>query len=216
MREDFSVWWAVGSTVTLPLVRMLFSVHVQNIEHVPASGPAIVAFNHVSVLDGPVLGIQIASRRRRKVRFLEAAEVFDHRVYGPLLRSFDQIAIRRGDGDSEALEEAVDTVRAGALAAVAPEGHVNPDPEAGMQRIRSGCARIAIGTGAPVIPVGIWGTQRRWPAAGPNRSRLWHRERVAIVYGPVLRPYPDDDLESFSERLSVALEEQVRRARPIA
>jgi 1-acyl-sn-glycerol-3-phosphate acyltransferase len=213
VRDDFSGWWALGSAVTVPLVRMLFRVRVQDIEQVPASGPAILAFNHVSVLDGPVLAIETAVRRRRAVRFLVAAEVFGHRVYGPVLRSFGQIPIRRGGGDAHALEEAIGTVRAGALAAISPEGTVNRDPEAGMQRIRSGCARIAIASGAAVIPVGIWGTQRRWPSTGPNRSRLWHREPLAIVYGPAVHPHADDDLESFGQRLGAVLEEQVRRAR---
>jgi 1-acyl-sn-glycerol-3-phosphate acyltransferase len=213
VRDDFGAWWAFGSAVTMPLVRTLFRVHVEGIERVPASGPAILAFNHVSVLDGPVLAIETAVRRRREVRFLVVAEVFGHRFYGPVLRRFDQIPIRRGAHDARALEAAIEAVRAGALTAISPEGHVNPDPEAGMQRTRSGAARIAISTGAPVIPVGIWGTQRRWAATGPVWSAWWRRKRLAIVFGPEMRPHPEEDLESFSRRLSVALEEQVLRAR---
>lgn len=211
MREDFSAWWAFGAAVTLPLVRVPFRVRVDGSEHVPASGPAILAFNHVSVLDGPVLGVETAFRRRREVRFLVAAEVFGHRLYGPLLRSFDQIPVRRGEGDAEALEEAIETVRAGALAAISPEGRVNPAPEAGMQRIRSGCARIAIETGAPVIPVGIWGTQHRWPR-GELTLRL-RRHRLAIVFGPPILPHPADDVTGFGARVGTAIAEQVRRAR---
>ena len=125
MRDDFSAWWAVGSTVTLPFVRVLFRVRVEGIDHVPASGPGILAFNHVSVLDGPALAIETAFRRRREVRFLVAAEVFDHWFYGRILRSFDQIPIHRGEGDADALDTAIETVRAGALAAIAPEGRVS-------------------------------------------------------------------------------------------
>jgi 1-acyl-sn-glycerol-3-phosphate acyltransferase len=213
--EDFSPWWAAASAVLLPIVRGLFRVHVEGIDHVPASGSGILAFNHVSVLDGPALGIETAFRRRREVRFLVAAEVFGHWFYGRVLRSFDQIPIHRGMGDEHALDTAIETVRAGALAAIAPEGRVSDDPEAGLQRIRRGCARIALPTGAPVIPVGMWGAQRRWSTTGPHWSRLWRRQPLAIVYGPPLHPHPKDDLESFSERLGVALEEQVRRARAL-
>lgn len=213
MPEDFSPWWAAASVVLLPIVRGLFRVRVDGIDHVPASGSGIIAFNHVSVLDGPALGIETAFRRRREVRFLVTADIFRHRLYGRVLRSFDQIPIRRGAHDADALEIAIQTVRGGALAAIAPEGRVSDDPEAGLQRIHRGCARIALPTGAPVIPVGIWGSQRRWNTAGPSWSKLWHREPLAIVYGPALHPRPEDDLESFSERLRVALEEQVRRAR---
>jgi 1-acyl-sn-glycerol-3-phosphate acyltransferase len=213
VRDDFSAWWAFGSAATLPLVRMLFRVRVDGIERVPASGPAILAFNHVSVLDGPVLAIETAFRRRRAVRFLVVAEVFGHWFYGRVLRSFNQIPIHRGEGDAGALEKAIETVRAGALVAISPEGHVNRDPEAGMQRIRSGCARIAISTGAPVIPVGIWGTQRRWPQRGPIFERPWRRPRLAIVFGPPILAHPQDDLEAFGRRVGEALEGQVRRAR---
>jgi 1-acyl-sn-glycerol-3-phosphate acyltransferase len=214
--EDFSPWWAAASVVLLPIVRGLFRVRVEGIDHVPASGSGILAFNHVSVLDGPALGIETAFRRRREVRFLVTAEIFGHWFYGRVLRGFDQIPIHRGAHDADALEIAIETVRSGALAAIAPEGRVSDHPEAGLQRIHRGCARIALPTGAPVIPVGIWGSQRRWSTAGPNWSRLWHREPLAIVYGPPLHPHPEDDLESFSERLRVALDEQVRRARAIA
>jgi 1-acyl-sn-glycerol-3-phosphate acyltransferase len=216
VREDFGVWWAIGSAVTVPVVRMLFRVRLEGIERVPAAGPAILAFNHVSVLDGPALAIETAFRRRRGVRFLVAAELFGHWFYGRVLRSFDQIPIRRGEQDADAVDAAIATVRAGALAAIAPEGRVSDDPEAGLQRMRSGCARIALPTGAPVIPVGIWGTQRRWPATGPVWSRLWRRQPLGIVFGPAMRPRPEDDATAFGERLSEALAAQVVRARAMS
>ena len=216
MQDDFNAWWAVGSAITLPLVRLLFRVRREGIGHVPAAGPGILAFNHVSVLDGPALAIETARGRRRTVRFVVASEVFDHWFYGRILRSFDQISIRRGEGDGGALGTAIRTVRAGALAAIAPEGRVGEHPEAGLQRMRSGCARIALQTGAPVIPVGMWGTQRRWPWSGPVWTKLWRRPSLAIVFGPPIHSHHDDDYESFGRRIGEAIEEQVRRARAIA
>jgi 1-acyl-sn-glycerol-3-phosphate acyltransferase len=214
--DDFSPLWAIGSILTVPIVRMLFRLRVEGIDRVPASGPTILAFNHVSVLDGPALAIETAVRRHREVRFLAAAELFDHRVFGPILRSFDQIPIRRGMSDTRALGTAIETVRAGAVAAIAPEGRVSDDPGSGLQRIRSGCARIALPTGAPVIPVGIWGTQRRWPSSGPKWAGLWRRVPLAMVFGPAVRPHVDDDIASFGMRVGECLEVQVRRARALA
>ncbi len=216
MRDDFSLWWACGSTLGLPLVRLVFRVRVEGIDHVPASGPAILAFNHVSVLDGPALAIETAFRRRRAVRFLVAAEVFAHRFFGRVLRSFDQIPVRRGEGDVDALEEAIESVRAGAMAALAPEGRVARHPEGGLQRLHSGCARIALIAGAPVIPVGMWGAQRRWPHTGPRWNRLWRRETLTIAYGRPLHVRPLDDVTTFGERLAEALGAQVRRARAMS
>ena len=117
-------------------------------------------------------------------RFLVAAEVFDKRMPGWILRSFDQIPIRRGQGDVDALDEAIHTVKAGAIAAIAPEGRVNEDGATEMLRFHRGVARLALATGAPVVPVGIWGTQARWPRSGRRYGKPW-RPRLAFVFGEI-------------------------------
>ena len=210
-------WWVV-STVTAILTRMFFRVRVEGEGHVPTRGPAIVAFNHVSVLDGPVLGGQVARRRGRESRFLVAAEVFQKRIFGWVLRTFDQIPIRRGQGDVGALDEAIRTVADGAIAAIAPEGRVNENGGTELLRIRRGVARLALNTSAPVVPVGIWGTQRRWPRTGLRYGLPW-RPRLAVVFGDPLLPSGDptdsDDIDAFTQRVRKAIEIQVARARVI-
>ena len=67
------------------LVRLLFRPRLRGIEHVPATGPAILAFNHVSFLDGPVLAIEVARALRRETRFLVAAEMFRKPLIGWIL-----------------------------------------------------------------------------------------------------------------------------------
>jgi 1-acyl-sn-glycerol-3-phosphate acyltransferase len=197
-------------------VRLLFRVRVEGLENIPEEGPAILAFNHVSVLDGPVLAIEVARRRRREARFLVAAEVFSKIFFGWVLRTFDQIPIRRGQGDAHALDEAVRVVEAGAIAAIAPEGRVNDDPDAGLQRIRRGAARLALPTGAPVIPVGMWGTQIRWPRGGVRLRAPW-RPALALVFGDPVFPAGDpdvpSDIEAFTDQIRTAIEAQVVRAR---
>jgi 1-acyl-sn-glycerol-3-phosphate acyltransferase len=217
--SELTPWWSFGSWLTMLLVRLLFRVRVEGLANIPSAGPAILAFNHVSVLDGPVLAIEVARRRRREARFLVAAEVFGKPFFGWVLRTFDQIPIRRGQRDAHALDEAIRTVNAGAIAAIAPEGRVNPDPEAGLLRVRSGVARLALPTGAPVVPVGLWGTQVRWPRPGPRLARPW-RPRLAIVFGSPLVAHGDPsdagDVEAFAERIRVAIDEQAARARIVA
>ena len=156
MGGDLNAWWRLGLPPAAAIVRLLFRTRVAGIHHVPLEGRAILAFNHISVLDGPCIAVEVGWRRRRMARFLVAAEIFRIPVIGWLLRRYRQIPIRRGRRDAGALDEAVATMRTGALAAIGPEGVVNPDPEH-LQRIRSGIARIALPTGAPVIPVGIDG-----------------------------------------------------------
>lgn len=215
---DLNAWWRFGVPVVVAIERALFRVRVTGIQHVPLAGPAILAFDHISVLDGPCLAGEVAWRRRRMVRFLVAAEVFDVPVTGWILDSYRQIPIRRGRNDAGALDEAVATIRRGAVAAIAPEGAVNPKPGE-LERIRSGIARIALPTGAPVIPVGIWGTHRRWSKSG----RHWGsplRPRLGLAFGEAIEPRGDasrqDDVDAFLESVREALERQLAEARLLA
>jgi 1-acyl-sn-glycerol-3-phosphate acyltransferase len=215
---DLNGWWRLGVPLVVPIVRLLFRVRVAGIHHVPLEGPAVLAFNHISVLDGPCIAVESAWRRRRMTRFLVAAEIFRNPVIGWFLRRYRQIPIRRGQRDAGALDEAIATIRGGALAAIAPEGAVNSDPDH-LQRIRSGIARVALPTGARVIPVGIWGTHRR----GPRGHRTWGpplRPGLGLAFGEPIAPEGDanhaDDLEAFVDVVRSRLEEQVSAARVLA
>ncbi len=218
MRGDLDVWWRFGVPLALPIVRVLFRVRVAGIHHVPFEGPAILAFDHVSVLDGPCIAIETAWRRRRATRYLVAAELFRVPVSGWFLRRYRQIPIRRGRRDAGALDEAIATIRRGALAGIAPEGAVNPDPGR-LQRVRSGVARIALPTGAPVIPVGVWGTHRRWRKTGPNWGAPL-RPRLGIAFGGPIEPTGDvgeqRDIDGFVERVREGLVRQLAEARSLA
>ena len=198
---DLNGWWRFGVLVLGAVVRVLFRVRVTGTEHVPMQGPGIAASNHVSVLDGIVLALVIARRRRRMTRFLTAAEFFRKPFYAWALRLYRQIPIRRGEGDEGALDEAVRTVRAGALAGIFPEGKVNPAPEGPLQRGRTGVARMALATGAPVVPVGIWGTQRRWPRSGIRWERPF-RTTIALEFGAPITGEGDPDSPQDTQRLT--------------
>ena len=218
--EGFSLWWRITIPLFLPLVRLLFRVRSEGWEHVPSTGPVIIAFNHVSVLDGPALGLETVWHTRRRMRFLVAAELFKKPFVGFILRRYEQIPIRRGTGDRGALDEAVETVKEGAVAALAPEGRVDERGGAdGLQRIRGGIARIALPTGAPIVPVGLWGTQHRWPRSGPTLARPL-RPRLGIAVGPPILPMgdagADADVDALIERIRTSLEEQVVRAQRMA
>lgn len=217
-RGDLNVWWRFGIPLVVPIERALFRVRVAGIHHVPFEGPAILAFVHISVLDGPCLAIEVAWRRRRAVRFLVAAEAFDVPVSGWFLRRYRQIPIRRGRSDTGALDEAIETIRRGALAAIAPEGAVNPNLGE-LQRIRSGIARIALPTGAPVIPVGIWGTHHRWSKSGRHWERPL-RPRLGLAFGEPIQPKGNvseqEDVDAFLERVREGLERQLAEARALA
>lgn len=210
-RGDLNGWWRFGLAVVGPLVRVLFRIRVTGVERVPPTGPAIVAANHVSALDGVVLAVVVGRDAHRMTRFLTGAEFFRKPQFGWVLRLFRQIPIRRGTGDEGALDEAVKTVRSGALAGIFPEGRVNPEPDGGLQRGRTGVARIALAAQAPVVPVGIWGTQDRWPRAGLSWRRPW-RPTIALAFGAPLMGEGDAVLTKDTQRLTTVVMEAIGKA----
>ena len=203
-RGDLSGWWLFGIAVVGFFGRVLFRLRVEGADRVPSSGSAIVAGNHVSALDGVAL---------------VAAEFFRKLWCGWALRLYRQIPIRRGARDQGALDVAIETIRGGALAGIFPEGTVNPEPETGLLRGRKGAARIALATDAPVVPVGIWGTQARWPKPGLHLRRPW-RPAVAISYGEPIPPKGDAgsaaDVQAFADVITDAVAAQAERARELA
>jgi 1-acyl-sn-glycerol-3-phosphate acyltransferase len=210
--------WAIGAPLVRFLMAVFFRVTVEGAHHVPRNGPAILACNHISVLDGPALAAVTGAERRRATRFLIASEVFDL-FWGFILREARQIPINRGMGDIRALETAVEAIRGGACAGIFPEGRVNHEPYGGPQRLRSGLTRLAIPTGAPVIPVAIWGTQAAWPSPeGLQVRALLRRPKLALVYGSPMQPPAHGGADSpsdFRDRVLTTMQEQILRARTI-
>jgi 1-acyl-sn-glycerol-3-phosphate acyltransferase len=207
--------WRIGAPLVRAVLGLCFRVRIEGVEHVPRTGAAILAPNHVSVLDGPALAALTGVHRRRATGSLTAAEAF-HGIAGWILRRSGQIPIERGHGDAAALAAAAEAVRDGRCVGIFPEGRVSDDPRDALQRMRSGLTRIAMPTGAPVVPIGIWGTQSVWPRDGLDARRIVRRPPMAFVYGEPLVPGPSESPLAFRERFREALEEQVRRARWLA
>jgi len=217
--SELDLWWRFALAILGPPLRLLFRLRCTGLERVPRHGPAVLAANHLSALDGILLPYVIGSRRGRTTRYLVAAEFFERRFHGFWLRIFRQIPIRRGEGDAGALDEAVATVRSGAIAGIFPEGRVNLEPEASLLRGRTGVARIALGAAAPVVPVGIWGTQVRWPRSGLTFRRPL-RPTVALSFGQPIEskgdPASQHDVDVFTDFVMTGIAKQVAEARALA
>jgi 1-acyl-sn-glycerol-3-phosphate acyltransferase len=196
---ELGAFGRAGATLMIAAMRALFRIRVDGIEHVPRDGSAIVAANHVSALDGVVLGLVLWQRRRRVTRFLTASEFFRKPLFGRVLRAYRQIPLERGSGDVAALDAAIDAIANGGLGGIFPEGLVNADPDGPLQRGRTGVARIALAAGAPVVPVGIAGTQERWPRSGPRWSRPL-RPVVALSFGEPIALRGDRDVPEDAQR----------------
>ncbi len=185
------------------------------LENVPRSGGAILAPNHISVLDPVVIALGPV-KLGRTVRFLAGAEFFESR-YGVVawaLRRFQQIPVRRGRADWGALEDIAAVIRAGSLGGIFPEGRMGDGDR--LQRGQRGLARVALAAGVPIIPVGIWGTHRRWPRSGLRWERPL-RAAVNVVFGPPIEaignPRDRRDAIELTERVMREVEKAVIEAR---
>jgi 1-acyl-sn-glycerol-3-phosphate acyltransferase len=192
----------------LTLFRVLgFRFDLRGAEHLPASGGAVLAANHVSYFDFMFVGYAAHRRDKRLVRFMAKKAVFDHRVSGPLMRGMHHIPVDRSAG-AAAYRHAVTALRAGELVGVFPESTISrsyvPRP------IKSGAARMAMEAGVPLIPVVVWGGHRVWTT---GRRPVWRR-RVAVTIW-VDEPLPvaaDDTVAAVTDRLAVRLRELVDKA----
>src|SRR5205807_3907017 len=141
-------------------------------------------------------------------------EAFEQPLVGWALRRTRQIPLRRGLGDWRAIEAVAAAIREGSLAGLSPEGTVGEGSV--LQPGQKGAARIALLTGAPVIPVGIWGIQRRWPQSGLHLRRPL-RPVVAVAFGPALEPAGDAhsraDVRAMTDRIMASLADAVGVAR---
>jgi 1-acyl-sn-glycerol-3-phosphate acyltransferase len=181
------VYRLLGYVTYLP-VRLLFRLHWQGLENLPQSG-FVLAANHTSNLDPWPLGLPLFPRRW--LRFMGKSELFNP-VLGPIISAGGAFPVRRGTGDTEAIQTAVDLCQAGEIVVMFPEGTRR---EKGLRkkheaRPHTGAARIALEAGVPLVPAAIKGTDRV-ARLGPLR----------VVYG---KPLALDDLRGRDPREAAA------------
>ena len=169
-------------------------------ENIPKDSAAIICGNHRSYFDIAAISLAVA-KTGRAVRFLGKKEVFDAPVIGPLATALGGIRVERGTGSDEPLKAASESLMAGDLVALMPQGTI-PRGRAFFDPVlkgRWGAARLAAETKAPVIPVGIWGTEKVWPrnAKLPNITNIASPPHITITVGaPVQLSYTDPDADT--------------------
>ena len=151
-------------------------------QHVPRTGGAILAVNHISYAD-PLAVMHFVYRAGRWPHFLSKAELFRSPVVGWVLRGLGQIPVhRRTANAADALRDATAAVERGECVVIYPEGTVTRDPDRWPMLSRTGVVRLALATGAPVIPVSQWGAQE---VLGRDTGlRLLPRPTFTVVAGP--------------------------------
>jgi 1-acyl-sn-glycerol-3-phosphate acyltransferase len=160
--------YALARFLLTPPLRLWFRMRISGVEHVPPNGPAIIAPNHKSFLDAFFVALAI----RRHVRYMAKTELIE----GPLGRLFVALGafpVRRGQADTQAITTARMILEQGGLLVMFPEGTRVEDPEA-LGSPHHGVGRLALETGAPIVPAAITGTDHLWfgPIPKPRRVEL--------------------------------------------
>ena len=142
-------------------------------EHVPRSGGAVLAINHIGYFDFTYAGLATLPAHRL-VRFMAKEEVFTHRVAGPLMRGMHHIPVDRAAG-AGSFRAALEALRAGEIIGVFPEATISRSFE--LKDFKPGAARLAAAAGVPLLPTVIWGSQRVWTKG----HRRLGRTRTPII-----------------------------------
>lgn len=185
---------------THPLLFPYARFDISGIENIPAKGPAIIVGNHRSYFDPMAMAMAFA-RTDRTVRFLGKKEVFDAPILGQIAAAMGGIRVDRGTGSEEPLKAAVEALEFGDMVAIMPQGTIPRglaffDP---VLKGRWGAARLAAMTGAPVIPIGLWGTEKVWPRSArlPNVLNIADPPLVTVkVGGPVNLKHQSPDADT--------------------
>lgn len=186
--------YALVRRVLVPILRLWFRVEISGAEHLPAQGAAIVVANHKGFLD-PLF---IALATRRQLRYMAMAELF-RGAFSWLLVRLGAFPVRRGAADADALQTARVILGQGGLVVIFPEGtRVRQSDVLGSPH--HGAGRLALETGAPIVPVAIAGTSRLWLSPIPRLRRV----QVAF-----LAPVDVVDASAARDALSQLIDVQV-------
>lgn len=174
-------YWLMKRVVAGPLLRLLFRPWVVGAENIPAEGPVIIASNHLSVLDSFMLPLVLD----RNIVFIGKSEYFTGkgitgRITAGFMKGVGTIPVDRSGGRASeaALFTGLRHLSEGGIFGIYPEGTRSPDGR--LYRGKTGVARLAIESGAQVVPLAMIGTDK----AQPIGQRLPHPRRIGLVFGP--------------------------------
>ena len=184
MTKAYSPTWRLITVMVLhPLIALLIRNKWEGTENIPRTGPVIFAPNHLSYVDWGTDALFFEANGRYPT-FMIKASAFKVKFIGHVLRRAGQLPVHRGAQDAAlVLKQAEQSLVDGAAVIIYPEGTATRDPELWPMVAKTGVARLALKTGAPVIPVAHWGTHVILPY-GSKDLKLFPRKTVRTVAGP--------------------------------
>jgi 1-acyl-sn-glycerol-3-phosphate acyltransferase len=177
-RRKLGVWRRSVVVTVKPLLTVLTKRTWSGMEHLPKDGGVILVASHISHAD-PLVYAHFVYDAGRWPQFLAKQSLFEVPVLGPVLRQVRQIPVQRGSVDAvKALEAAIAAVKGGGGVIFYPEGTTTREPDLWPMRGKTGAARLALLTGAPVVPMVTWGPERIFD---PRTKALRIRPRMPVT-----------------------------------
>jgi 1-acyl-sn-glycerol-3-phosphate acyltransferase len=170
-----------GNVILRFLIKLLLDCDVDGLRNLPAEGPLIVVQNHMISID-TVIGAAFIDRQ---IMGMSKVENYSNPVVGFLFKAYGTFPVRRGEVDRQALRTSLNVLKQGKILMAAPEGTRSKTNT--LQKGKDGLSYIAVKSGAPIVPVAIWGQEEFW-----NQLPKLRRTRVRVVFGKpfVLDPGP--------------------------
>ncbi|GAB3843463.1 lysophospholipid acyltransferase family protein [Nesterenkonia populi] len=171
--------WRFAAGIVRPGMNVLMGKDWQGLEKIPSDGCIVVA-NHVSAVD-PLAVLHAVYRSGTTPHIMAKESLFRVPVLGALMRKVQLIPVARGDREKsqQSFEAAYEIIQQGGAVVIYPEGTLTKDPGLWPMRMKTGAARLALITGAPVIPLSHWGTHRFLPR-GKKLPRILPRRRYSL------------------------------------
>ncbi|MFG1644291.1 lysophospholipid acyltransferase family protein [Amycolatopsis sp. NPDC049252] len=182
-------------------------IRVEGAEHIPRTGGAVIACNHVSYLDFIFCGLG-GRPAKRLTRFMAKQEIFDNRIAGPLMRGMHHIPVDRAAGLAS-YRAALAKLKDGEVVGVFPEATISRSFT--VKEIKSGAVRMAAAADVPVVPMALWGTQRLWTKGRPKDLTRRHVP-ISILIGEPMHPAKGDDWDVVTKELRDRMSALVDRA----
>jgi len=173
MQQRMTFWYLLGYSLSKAIAKTFFNYRVIGAENMIEEGPCIIAANHCSNLDPPLVGIAC----RRAIHYLAKRSLLDWPVLGPIFPELNVIPVDQRNADRSALMGAIRVVKNGGAVLIFPEGSRSPDGT--LQPAQPGIGMIAAKTGAPVVPVRVFGTFETYPR-GATLPRL---SSIQVIIG---------------------------------
>lgn len=195
------MWYKLGVYLLKPLFYGLLRLRVVGKENIPKEGGLIVAVNHISYLDPPLVGVALWPQR--KLHYIAKTELFKIPILGFILRLVNAFPVKRGKPDRVALKRAIELLERGEAVCIFPEGTRSRDGR--LQKPELGISLLVLRSGAPVLPVAVINTDK----ALPRGAIMIHPARIRVYIGKAFHPKREGDPKEMRKEIANQVMERI-------